>query len=335
MTLDLPIGFEPPPVPGVTFRAWRDPSDYDRMAAIAEAARVADGLERTRTAAWMSAVTALAGADPQRAIIFAEGDRDAVAYVLALDWGLSPGIGRMLNHRGFVVPAWRRRGIGRSLLRIAQGGLSEAAPVEPGVPRILHSEAESDEIGAHVLLDSEGYLPVRYTIHMVRPHLLDPPDPTLPEGIEARQVHSRDEASRVIWAINEAMADHWAWTPIKETAIEPTIDHPILGQTDVWQVAWAGDEVVGGVLGWIDEEENRIRQRRRGYTEAIFTRRPWRHRGIARALIGRNLRLLQEHGMTEAALGVDLENPSGALRLYESCGFVENARTTTYELNLS
>jgi ribosomal protein S18 acetylase RimI-like enzyme len=33
------------------------------------------------------------------------------------------------------------------------------------------------------------------------------------------------------------------------------------------------------------------------------------------------LRLLKEQGMTEAALGVDTENISGALRLYESCGF--------------
>jgi ribosomal protein S18 acetylase RimI-like enzyme len=34
--------------------------------------------------------------------------------------------------------------------------------------------------------------------------------------------------------------------------------------------------------------------------------------------------------MTDAALGVDSENPSGALHLYESCGFVAVAREATY-----
>jgi mycothiol synthase len=34
--------------------------------------------------------------------------------------------------------------------------------------------------------------------------------------------------------------------------------------------------------------------------------------------------------MTEAALGVDTENVSGALRIYESCGFWPVSRTTSY-----
>jgi ribosomal protein S18 acetylase RimI-like enzyme len=34
--------------------------------------------------------------------------------------------------------------------------------------------------------------------------------------------------------------------------------------------------------------------------------------------------------MTEAALSVDTENTSGALRLYEACGFRPVSRTTTY-----
>ena len=34
--------------------------------------------------------------------------------------------------------------------------------------------------------------------------------------------------------------------------------------------------------------------------------------------------------MTEATLGVDTENPSGALRVYESCGFRSVSRETVY-----
>ena len=44
-------------------------------------------------------------------------------------------------------------------------------------------------------------------------------------------------------------------------------------------------------------------------------------RGLAQALMLSSLRILEEQGMTEAALGVDTENISGALRLFERCGF--------------
>ena len=54
---------------------------------------------------------------------------------------------------------------------------------------------------------------------------------------------------------------------------------------------------------------------------SVFTRRPWRRRGLASALIGRSLALLQERGMTSAMLSVDVDNPTGALGLYEAAGF--------------
>jgi GNAT superfamily N-acetyltransferase len=62
-------------------------------------------------------------------------------------------------------------------------------------------------------------------------------------------------------------------------------------------------------------------ERRRGWTEFISVRRPWRRRGLARALIARSLRIQKAEGMTESALGVDSQNLSGALRVYEDCGF--------------
>jgi mycothiol synthase len=90
---------------------------------------------------------------------------------------------------------------------------------------------------------------------------------------------------------------------------------------ELWQIAWEGDEVVGGVHNYIDKEENEAFNRKWGHTEQIFVRRPWRKRGIAMALIARSLKILREHGMTEATLDVDTENPSGALELYESLGY--------------
>jgi ribosomal protein S18 acetylase RimI-like enzyme len=62
-------------------------------------------------------------------------------------------------------------------------------------------------------------------------------------------------------------------------------------------------------------------QRKRGYTEGICTLRPWRKLGLARSLLVQSMQMFKEMGMTETALSVDLENLSGALRLYESVGY--------------
>jgi ribosomal protein S18 acetylase RimI-like enzyme len=61
-------------------------------------------------------------------------------------------------------------------------------------------------------------------------------------------------------------------------------------------------------------------------------RRLWRKQGLAKALIARSLHLLKEQGMTEARLGVDADNPNGALRLYQSMGFRQTMRFLTIRI---
>jgi mycothiol synthase len=84
------------------------------------------------------------------------------------------------------------------------------------------------------------------------------------------------------------------------------------------------------VLNAIYSEENAALGIRRGWLDSVFTRRAWRRRGLARALIVRSLHLLRARGMEIAALGVDADNPSGALGLYESVGFAVTERLTTW-----
>ena len=70
--------------------------------------------------------------------------------------------------------------------------------------------------------------------------------------------------------------------------------------------------------------------RKRGWLDGVFVRRPWRRRGLASALVARALVRLREAGMEEAMLGVDSENPSGALGLYERAGFQVHRRSRAY-----
>jgi len=51
-------------------------------------------------------------------------------------------------------------------------------------------------------------------------------------------------------------------------------------------------------------------------------------------LIAASFPLLRERGMTEGALGVDSQNETGALSVYERCGFEVVSRTTEYSRTL-
>jgi ribosomal protein S18 acetylase RimI-like enzyme len=95
-------------------------------------------------------------------------------------------------------------------------------------------------------------------------------------------------------------------------------------------VAWDGDQVAGSVMTYIWRSENAKLGVRRGWLERIAVRRPWRRRGLARALIASALIGLRDAGMDDAMLGVDTENVTGALGLYESMGFAISDRQTQY-----
>jgi mycothiol synthase len=320
---------------GVEIRAWRDAHDYDAMVEVFHRARTIDAT------GWELSVEGLASdlraleLRPQDSILIATVNERTVGWIRVWDFGLSPDEGRLLMHSGQIDPAWRRRGIGRSLLAGAQAELLRmraARDDPPGTTAGMHAWLFARNASAIDLLEADGYRRLRYVIEMTR-SLDDLPPDDLPAGLTTRSVRPEDRYA-VVHAMDEAMHDHRGWPAWTDDQLMAMLDHPIRGQLDVWQVAWDGDRVVGGVLGYIDGPENVQMHRRRGYTEGIFTIREWRGRGLASALIGRNLRLLRERGMEEAALSVDTENPSGALGLYERHGFREHDRLIIFRKDL-
>jgi ribosomal protein S18 acetylase RimI-like enzyme len=84
------------------------------------------------------------------------------------------------------------------------------------------------------------------------------------------------------------------------------------------------------VINEINETENAAFNRRRGWLRSVFVRRPWRRRGLGLAIVLRSLQVLRERGMTSAGLGVDADNPTGAVRVYERAGFEVELRSTAY-----
>jgi ribosomal protein S18 acetylase RimI-like enzyme len=102
--------------------------------------------------------------------------------------------------------------------------------------------------------------------------------------------------------------------------------------TDIslWKVAWDGDEVAGVSINTVYAEENERLGINVGWLDQVSVRRPWRRKGVGAAVIAESLRLLRERGLDEASLGVDAENPTGALALYEGLGFTRHRAFRVY-----
>lgn len=317
-----------PPIPGLRFRLLRDDADYEPLAALLGVAHIADGVE------WIPDAPSLkveyentTGFDPRRDVLLAEVDGRVVAF--------GRGLRELRNEKavyfaqGSVHPDFRRRGIGRALLHYNEARLREAADAhdDPG-GRELGGWAADGEIGARELLVAEGYEPIRYGFAMRRPGLADLPAAALPDGLEIRPA-TESHRRAIFDADNEAFRDHWGHRESTEEDFRWLFGQPEL-DTDLWRVAWDGDEVVGSVMTFVFKSENDALRVRRGWLERISVRRPWRRRGVATALIVAALAGLRDAGMAEAMLGVDAENQTGALQLYESLGFRVHDRGVTY-----
>lgn len=320
---------QPPPIAGLTFRRYLGPDDLPEMARVANAAREADRDEEVVTVEAMRVEYAdLTNSDPYRDAILAEIDDRLVAYS-RVEWKDETDGGRRYAGFGFVDPAWRRRGIGRALLHADERLLREiAAGHAHDRPRWFGSWGSDLNAGNTTLLESEGYVAVRHFYEMLRSDLEEIREPELPENLDIRPVRLEDHR-RLFDADGEAFLDHWGGIDTSDAAFRRWTGDPNFDPA-LFLVAWDGDEIAGGVLNVIDPAVNERYGVRRGLLDSVFTRRRWRRRGVARALIGRSFRLLRERGMTSAWLGVDAANPNEALRLYQDSGFVIHRSSTAY-----
>lgn len=316
--------------PEVRLRTFAGPSDLPGMLAVIEASKQADKIERNDSIESLTNYYAhLNNCDPYRDMVLAEVEGKLVGYSRAW-WTLLHDGTRTYTSFGLLAPAWRRKGVGTAMLHRLQARMRAIAAEQPGDgPRFFEGFAEDSAVGSEALFLAEGYTPVRYSFEMVRPSLDAIPEATLPAGLAVRPV--RPEHYRAIWeAADEAFRDHWGSWPASEADYQGWLNDPVIFTPELWQVAWDGEQVAGQVRSFISDGENVEYGRKRGYIDSISVRRPWRRRGLAEALILRSLKLLRERGMEEAALGVDAENLSGALRLYERSGFRVVKRSTLF-----
>jgi GNAT superfamily N-acetyltransferase len=329
-----PVEVPLPEMPGIRFRYMDHPADDARLSALLNAGLAADGLSWRLTpeeiTSWLDHPSNL---DPSRDILLAEADGELVANSEA-GWEEDNDGGHNYSTWGQVLPAWRRRGIGTALLHWTEARQRAVAATHPAaVEKRMQSWTQEAEVGRHALLEANGYTVARYDFEMERATLDDLPTFPLPDGVQFRP--AREEDLRVHFDLEVAVfRDHWGAIDGSDASFERMRADP-RRDIGLWVAAWHGDQLVGQSLNRINAIANAELGRKQGWVNSVGVRRDWRRRGIARALVAESLRVLRDAGMTSAALGVDADNPHGALGVYEACGFVVARRGRVYRKPLA
>lgn len=240
-----------------------------------------------------------------------------------------------LSAEGAVHPDFRGRGIGSAVVDW-QIRRATAMHLErfPDVPGEVQAHTFEPNTGQGELYAAHGFAAARWFHEMDRDLRVDAGEPSEPaEGVRVVPFDpSHDDDVRL--AHCEAFADHWGTVP-------PDVEswgHWFTGhrafRSALSFVALAGTEVAGYLLGYEQLADAEAKGYREAWAGQIGTRRPWRHQGIAAALLSRFLVAARGEGHQAAVLAVDAANPTGALGLYERHGFTKVRTFVRYVLPL-
>jgi len=233
------------------------------------------------------------------------------------------GFIRMLG----VVPEYRRRGVGRALAEKAIENLKERGMESIEAGAVMN---KPEAIG---LWESMGFKRVRIFSLMKKDLGTIPSKIGENPDVQLRkfQKGSSEDLKLVNWLSNEAFREHYNYRPdtIDETRYFLEQD-PIFGDQE-WLFTFLWGSLVGYVGVGVDQKYNEEKNARCGWILSIGVLKPNRLKGIGTRLMIEGMKLLKAKGMTEAMLGVDDQNPTRAIKLYEKVGFRAARKEIAYQ----
>jgi mycothiol synthase len=230
------------------------------------------------------------------------------------------------HHTGFETDVRVRPGLdpdlGRPILDEIRALAAAADPVKP-----LHFFCNTSAERARSWLAGLGASEIR---HFWRMRIdLDETAPAVapaPDGVVVREVRNDEDDLRIVWRIvDTSFAEHFGHVPGR--SFEKWIaDWRKRSQFDVtlWRVAELHGEPVAAMLGSIIDNN--------GHVATLGTLKAARARGIGAHLLHVAFAEFHRRGKRAATLGVDSENGTGAVRLYESVGMRSVLEWVLYEL---
>ena len=228
----------------------------------------------------------------------------------------------------YVHPAHRGLGLGDALLDTIEARVAELPARRPdGSARTLVAWCEDRDAVRRKALDARGFSAIRQYFEMAIDLMDELPPASWPAGIEARAFRPGIDDRRVWEADIEAFSEHFLFAA--RGFDEWRLHHLSAGDADVtlWWLAWDGDELAGYVIPVNGEHGAEIGD--------LAVRKPWRGRGIGRALLRAAFTTLRDRGCTVARLYVDAQNVTNAVPVYEAAGMRVSRRFDVLERPLA
>ncbi len=230
----------------------------------------------------------------------------------------------------WVLPEFRRRGIGTALAQAVFASLKDRGKSQV---QLWHR----DDPAVVAFAARLGFRCIRVFHNMIRDLK------SVPRAVgENREITTAelpaDEATIELenQLMNESFREHFSYRAL--TSDETRHLYRMARERGEWLftlVARIERQPVGFLLGGSDPAVIRRRGANIGRLHVLGVLKPFRNRGIAKALLIAGMERLREWGMTEAELRVDTDNTTGALHLYERLGFRTVSRRLTQVRDLT
>ena len=234
---------------------------------------------------------------------------------------------------GRVRPDHRNRGVGRALLQwqLARGAEIHAER-QPGETARLTVPVVETMPSLESLAAKAGLTAQRWYRRMQRA-LTGLPDPREIPGVDLVPF-TWDRDDEVRRAHNASFTEHHGSAERDPEAWQTMFTGQRAFRPDLSVLALEDGAVVGYVLGYEWAADTAATGVRETHFGQIGVLPEARGRGVASAVITAALRAGAEAGCERAGLEVDSDNVTGALRLYESLGFVTNRTSVSWSLAL-
>lgn len=307
--------------------------DAEAAAGLQAAAEAVDDMGESYSPQDFREELSASGVDLERGTVGAFADGQMVALGVLLARTAADPVHEM-HLWGVVHPEFRGRGLGTWLLEWAQQSAPEISRLRfPGAPLDLRAPVHEKLPDHGALLESFGYQADHYDFGMLR--RITPRDardePALPEGF-ALVEFGPDVAEEFRLAHNEGFVpDHPGSTvATPDVFAERTGSSSFRADLSFGLRDPASGTLGGYVLCYYYEADTASTGLRDLHFNYIGTRREFRGRGVAGALIATAVHAAAKQGFDTASLGVLAKNPTGALRLYRRLGFEVRRTFVTY-----
>jgi len=293
-----------PNIEGLNFRNFRGESDYPLMVTVRRESAEYDKVDSFSTLESIPTVDDLKNSidddncSPSTDILIVESNNHVIGYSKLGWWTESDGTWLYL-HIGYLLPEWRGKGIGTGMLTWSENRIKEIAHGHDAKGKgVYGSNATTTEKEKTKLLLNHGYKKVFSMVEMGFDNFGNLQDMELAEGFVLKPASI--DLLRRLYEINDEVYSERNWTqPSSEEDFQELLNNPH-NDPSLWYVAYYGDDIAGFVMSEIVNG--------RGIITEVSVREQYRRKGLASALLIKNLLELKKKGVSIVRLHTNGEN---------------------------